>query len=196
MKVITGFPIYYVGGKQNKVVIPKKKKFPKRIGVKVISFNGVNDSSFDGDNMMSFDGDSLTSFDGKKAASAQIAEFQKFANSKGYTPKLTVDGKYGANTQKAIDAWGAEFDKINPVVKSGLETVTNKPAETKLVSPYQFDDRSIVPADNYAKDKDKKSVKEKISGLSKGAKIGIAIGGVAIIGLIVYAIVRKRKNKI
>jgi hypothetical protein len=35
--------------------------------------------------------------------------FQRFANDKGYQPKLKVDGLYGNNTSKAYLEWGDEY---------------------------------------------------------------------------------------
>ena len=38
-----------------------------------------------------------------------ILAFQKFANSKGYTPKLVEDGLWGPKTSKAWKKWGSSF---------------------------------------------------------------------------------------
>ena len=67
------------------------------------------------------------SFDGKSATKAQILAFQKFANTKGYFPKLVEDGAYGAKTQKAIDVWGAEFDKAAQKLQGIAQGVMNPP---------------------------------------------------------------------
>lgn len=56
------------------------------------------------------------SFDGRKASKDQLKAFQAFANKKGMTPKLVVDGIYGKNTQKAIDIYGPEWDKMGAVL--------------------------------------------------------------------------------
>ena len=78
---------------------------------KYLSADGDDYYGADGDDYYNAEGD-YYDFDGKTANSAQILAFQKFANSKGYTPKLAEDGKYGAKTEAAIKVWGDAFDTL------------------------------------------------------------------------------------
>jgi hypothetical protein len=42
---------------------------------------------------------------------SNVLAFQKFANSKGYKPKLVEDGIWGAKTSAAWNIWGKEYSK-------------------------------------------------------------------------------------
>ena len=47
---------------------------------------------------------------------SNVLSFQKFANSKGYTPKLVEDGIWGSKTSAAWNVWGSEYEKgVTPV---------------------------------------------------------------------------------
>lgn len=52
------------------------------------------------------------SFVGTGISVDELKAFQSFANSKGWSPALVEDGKWGKFTQKAIDSLGAEYDKV------------------------------------------------------------------------------------
>ena len=75
------------------------------------------------------------SFDGKSASSAQVLAFQKFANSKGYSPKLVEDGKYGAKTEAAIKVWGAEFDKAAASLGATMANIATGGASAPTAQP-------------------------------------------------------------
>ncbi len=198
MKVKTIFPII-IQGNQTRASVGapaksnRKKRLHRKRGVKVVHFDGDNALSFNGCGEYEPQDEWNFSFDGKKANSSQIADFQKFANSNGFTPQLTVDGKYGTNTQKAIDAFGTKYDAY---VKfrdddSGGTVINNPPVPASDPKVAKATEAAKVEA---AKSADKKSLKDKIKGLSVGAKIGIAVGGVAIIGLIIFVATRKKGN--
>ncbi len=129
------------------------------------------------------------SFDGKKATSTQVADFQKFANSKGYTPKLVVDGKYGANTQKAIDAWGTEFDKFQSFIHEDSGVIRPNTSQVDKPIPAPVKSQAQIDKEVSALIPDAKSEKK---GMSVGMKIGIAVGAVTIVGVIIYAVTKKR----
>jgi hypothetical protein len=47
---------------------------------------------------------------------SNVLSFQRFANSKGYTPKLVEDGKWGSKTSAAWRVWGNDYEKgVTPV---------------------------------------------------------------------------------
>lgn len=47
---------------------------------------------------------------------SNVLSFQRFANSKGYTPKLVEDGKWGSKTSAAWSVWGNDYEKgVTPV---------------------------------------------------------------------------------
>lgn len=80
------------------------------------------------------DGDDYFDFDGKKASKAQLKKFQEYANKKGMSPKLVVDGVYGKNTQLAIDKYGAEWDAMLATVM-GLAVPPPSPMPTDTPTP-------------------------------------------------------------
>ncbi len=51
------------------------------------------------------------SFVGTGISKEELMKFQQFANSKGWSPALVVDGVWGTKTQKAIDSLGSDYDK-------------------------------------------------------------------------------------
>jgi hypothetical protein len=88
----------------------------------------------DGDDFYNASGDDYFEFDGKKASKKQLASFQDYANKKGMTPKLVVDGVYGKNTQAAIDKFGADWDKMVSIAM-GLAVPESNPLPTDAPTP-------------------------------------------------------------
>jgi hypothetical protein len=51
---------------------------------------------------------------------ANVLAFQRYANSKGWSPKLVDDGLWGSKTKAAWAKWGAEYKKSNGAISSGF----------------------------------------------------------------------------
>ncbi|MFY8164967.1 MAG: hypothetical protein ACOVJ8_00155 [Sediminibacterium sp.] len=51
---------------------------------------------------------------------ANVLAFQRYANSKGWSPRLNDDGIWGPKTRAAWAKWGADFKKSNGVISSGF----------------------------------------------------------------------------
>ena len=55
---------------------------------------------------------------------SNVLSFQRFANSKGYTPKLVEDGKWGSKTSAAWSVWGNDYEKgVTPVALKKGDTL-------------------------------------------------------------------------
>lgn len=78
------------------------------------------------------------SFVGTGISKEELMKFQQFANSKGWSPALVVDGVWGTKTQKAIDSLGNEYDKsvagsTTPVTTTTTTTTTPDPKVPSMV---------------------------------------------------------------
>jgi hypothetical protein len=51
---------------------------------------------------------------------ANVLAFQRYANSKGWSPRLVDDGIWGSKTRAAWAKWGADFKKSNGLIASGF----------------------------------------------------------------------------
>ena len=163
---------------------------------------------------------------------ATILAFQKYANSKGWSPKLVEDGKWGAKTQAAAGIWGITFDSgTTSVIPSVAPPVI--PSVVPLVVP-----PGATPTVTQVAEAKKKGftwdalaggfVKAKESGLldtvlglfgkgsatppvstaapyipvttpveekpkmSTGVKIALIGGGVLVVGVLIFALTRKK----
>lgn len=145
----------------------------------------------------------------------QVRMFQNFANSKG--EKLKVDGKYGRKTKKAYQKYGVEFETQmgnigGTIAKAGVGTPSIANTATsnsksnkigdKIGSAYDkanesgvidslldvFGLKPATPESNFTPITDQQK-----AGMSTGAKIGIAVGVIAVIAVIVIAV--KSSNK-
>jgi hypothetical protein len=66
------------------------------------------------------------------SAQSDILAFQKFANSKGYSPRLVEDGVWGRKTKAAFSALGSQFGA--PLVTSS-QTILPTPNTTTAPTP-------------------------------------------------------------
>ena len=164
-----------------------------------IIVNGVNESYKD----------LYIPFDGKNASKETVLAFQKYANKSGYTPALKEDGIYGKGTQKAIDSGlGKKWDDLNAYI--GQSGPTNG---SEIKKDEKKKGEKIKEAFKQAKESgllDKalglfglgekptedgvpstpKSKEDEESG--KGVKIALIIGGVALVGAILYFVTKKK----
>lgn len=51
---------------------------------------------------------------------ANVLAFQRYANSKGWSPRLVDDGIWGSKSRAAWAKWGAEYKKSNGAISSGF----------------------------------------------------------------------------
>ncbi len=176
-------------------------------------------SYFGGDPIEKLRPDVLLSsgFDGKKAGSAKIATFQKYANSKGYTPKLVVDGKYGAKTEAAIKVFGDKYDSLlntplaekEPVSQQSSATpspatvlaTTNSASEnTGTNTPTAQTKTStagVVSKAGNTKIADTSTTIDTgadSAGMSTGKKVWIGLGIATLLGIAAFIIIKKRKK--
>lgn len=139
-----------------------------------------------------------------------VLGFQKWAN-KFKGAKLAEDGKWGKNTSNAWNKYGADYQKIAQgafgILNTAASTASTSPEKTdklgNALNKYSqvkesgifdsiknlfgmnknvpTDDSSTYPADQAAP-----------TGMSKGMKIGLAVGGVVLLGTIIYLVARKK----
>ena len=74
---------------------------------------------------------------------SDVLAFQKFANSKGYSPKLVEDGIWGSKTSAAWKVWGKEYNKLSPST-----TIAPKSSAQKKVTSSYFTDPSKMVGKN------------------------------------------------
>lgn len=155
---------------------------------------------------------------------ATILAFQKYANSKGWSPKLVEDGKWGAKTQAAAGIWGVTFDSgtppvipsvVPPVIPPGATPTVTQVAEAKKKG-FTWD----ALAGGFVKTKESglldtvlglfgkgsatppvstaapyisvtTPVEEKPK-MSTGVKIALIGGGVLVVGVLIFALTRKK----
>jgi hypothetical protein len=79
-----------------------------------------------GQRASAFSGESYSSADASyfKSNKNRTKAFQKYANSKGYTPRLAEDGIWGAKTQAAWDKLGDDFVKSTQDLINQVTTTT------------------------------------------------------------------------
>lgn len=136
-----------------------------------------------------------------------VLGFQKWANRfKG--ARLTEDGKWGKNTSSAWNKYGVDYQRVLQGAKSVLDTAAaNTSPErtdklgTALNKYSQVKESGILdtigsifgrkqPVEQGAMDYSQEQ--PQASGMSKGAKIGLAIGGVVLLGTVIYLATRKK----
>lgn len=164
-----------------------------------IIVNGVNESYKD----------LYIPFDGKNASKETLLAFQKYVNNSGYTPKLKEDGIYGKGTQKAIDSgFGKKWDDLNayigqaaPTGGSEVKKDAKKKGE-KLKEAFKQAKESglldkalglfgVKTATSESGDGVTPEAKEDEK-TSKGVNIALIIGGVALVGAIIYFATKKK----
>jgi len=167
-----------------------------------IIVNGVNESYKD----------LYIPFDGRKASKETILAFQKYANKSGYTPALKEDGIYGSNTQKAIDSGlGKKWDDLNAYISQAPSESISKAPLTKEEKRKAF----LEKGKDVVKQAKESGLWDKALGLfgvkpttedgsattpeakedektSKGVNIALVIGGVALVGAIIYFVTKKK----
>lgn len=168
------------------------------------------------------------SFVGTGISKEELMKFQQFANSKGWTPALVVDGVWGTKTQKAIDSLGSDYDKMlagtttSSTSTSSGSTSGGAPSveeQTKMAKAGKIWEKGKgwvtsgkaknfldnakglfgglfggeqTPVDSGSQYVAPTPTPEAKKGLSKGAKIGIAVGVVAVLGFIIYKATKKK----
>lgn len=148
-------------------------------------------------------------FDGKNASKETLLAFQKYVNNSGYTPKLKEDGIYGKGTQKAIDSgFGKKWDELNayigqsaPTGGSEVKKDEKKKGEKLKEAFKQAKESGLLdkalglfglgakPTEEGVVVSDKAKQDEKTS---KGVNIALIIGGVALVGAIIYFATKKK----
>lgn len=158
-----------------------------------IIYNGKNESNCD----------LYIPFDGKKASKDTLLAFQKYANKSGFTPKLKEDGVYGKGTQAAIDSGlGKKWDDLNAYIgqtaTSGEVKKDEKKKGEKIKEAFKqakesglldkalglFGLGAKTPAEDSGVSSAPSSIRDEESG--KGVQIALIIGGVALVGAIIY----------
>jgi len=148
----------------------------------------------------------FSSLDGT-SNSKLVLGFQKWAN-KFKGAKLTEDGKWGKNTSSAWNKYGVDYQKI---AQAGASILNTAAANT---SPERTDKLGTA-LNKYSKVKES-GILDTIgslfgrrpsgseqgtdyvpeptqqTGMSKGTKIGLAVGGAVLIGVILYFATKKK----
>ncbi len=151
----------------------------------------------------------------------EIKSFQAWYNSKGYTPKLAVDGVNGPMTSAAIAKYGSQFDAsftsvpkapdisssgIPPYMSvpptSGAKTTAAQRAEKAKAIAGTVKESGLIDSflNKIGANKGQSAPEVTIDlppegkkPMSTGAKIGIGVGVAALLGGIIYYAVKKRK---
>lgn len=150
-------------------------------------------------------------FDGKNASKETVLAFQKYANNSGYTPKLKEDGIYGKGTQKAIDSGlGKKWDDLNAYIGQSAPTggsevkKDEKKKGEKIKEAFKqakesglldkalglFGFGAKTPTQDGGVSSTPSAKQDEESG--KGVKIALIIGGVALVGAILYFATKKK----
>lgn len=171
------------------------------------------------------------SFDGSNKS--DVKAFQSWYNSKGYTPKLVVDGVYGPMSKSAYNTYGADYEKA--MLPTQNSTTNTAPAPTTNTNLSQTDSKGnkkdghvfdkakgiwVKAKDSGLFDSAKNWVNNKLGdgadttqtpspttvdptgatppaenkGMSKGLKIGLIVGGSALVLYVLYRISQKNKK--
>jgi hypothetical protein len=150
----------------------KRKNNNKFLKMKIITANPILQ-------MSSLGYSNITGTDNTEA----IKQFQIFANKKDANLKLTENGVWNQATADASVKYGADFDKFAKLMLGITLTTTGVlPMATNQNTTSETTKTTLI-----TEDKDKKD-----EGMSTGMKIGLAVGGVAVIGAIIYFATRKK----
>lgn len=89
-----------------------------------------------GGGRVAFNGESYSNADASyfKSNKTRTLAFQKYANSKGYTPKLVEDGIWGSKTQAAWNKLGDDFIKSTQDLINKVTVPTHTPTATESVT--------------------------------------------------------------
>jgi hypothetical protein len=150
------------------------------------------------------------SFDASTATKSQIMDFQTWAV-QNKVADLKVDGIAGDKTKAAIKMYGNDYDnRFAPKrTTTSTPTATEVAANTKKGLTYDKALNAWVKAkDSGLLDKAKGLLglggaptetggdmplpEEEEKKWSTGAKVGVAVGGALVLGLIIYAVTRKK----
>jgi len=75
----------------------------------------------------------------------EVLAFQKFANNKGYSPKLVEDGLWGTNTSNAWSKWSASYlgEKAMKEYESTLKTTKTTSTSKATISDITLNDLAV-----------------------------------------------------
>lgn len=145
----------------------------------------------------------MSSFEGKwdNKNADHVKEFQEFANKSGAKPSLDVDGKWGTKTQASWDKYGKKFKEENKAKKSlpapvvPVVDATDKKEKVKEVVNKGLGFLSMFSVPET--DASGKEVIDSVTGQPKTKMnlplvIGVSVGGLAIVGTIIYFATRKK----
>lgn len=193
----------YLGQDQIKKVYPNKESYTKEFGNDSVQ-NLKCDEELKGDDMnftMSFDFTDVKkippfanitfSEDKSSCTVARKIEFSEKEPDKTvlkgfkYNFKLTLPGKATETTEGYAEGWSKDMPELVGI--------------TELKARYAKADAAAVPADGEAKPEGtaegEKPKEDKKEGMSTGLLIGIAAGALAVIGVVVFIIMKKQKAK-
>ncbi len=110
-----------------------------------------------------------------------VRSFQVWANT-NKAAQLSPDGLYGPLTKAAYAKWGVEWEKTQPATKpANTQTApaSDKPSVDKGTKDFVVSKTGFM---------------EKVKALPMPAKIGIAVGGAAILGFIIWKLIPSKKG--
>ncbi len=161
------------------------------------------------------------------SASGTIKAFQKFANAKGWSPKLSESGIWNSQTEAASKVHGTAFDSFaiqTGMTLAGVAGKTPSSSEQEAMKKKGFDwdkatgtfkkvresgaldwltglfgVQSQTPqypdySQGYGTPVSTGPTLAEKQPMSKGAKIALVVGGIALVGVVIYFIAKNKKK--